>query len=227
MLFADLHIHTAYSKDGDSSVREILDAAVSCGLDVIALTDHDSILGWTEALTLQSEYPDLVIIPGIEISTAQGHLLGIGITHSFEPGLDIFESIAQVHADGGITILPHPYHRYRHGAALKCREAMAAVDAIEAYNSRYIFGNANMTAAKKAKRLHKPIVAGSDAHQARFVGYGLTYIDAERSIESVLSAIRAGKTKPAGKKTPIRVYTKQSLRNSWRKIRSHIPRKYR
>jgi predicted metal-dependent phosphoesterase TrpH len=96
---------------------------------------------------------------------------------------------------------------------------MAAVDAIETFNSRYIVGSANRKAARMAKRLGKPSVAGSDAHHARFVGFGRTYIDAERDVSSVLNAIRAGKVTCGGRQTPLRTYTHQSLNNTWRKIK--------
>lgn len=221
MLLADLHIHTAHSKDGESRVRDILHAAEHAGLDLIAITDHDTAAGCLEAETIPAS---VLVIPGVEISTAEGHLIALGITTALRPGVGILETIRMIHAAGGIAILPHPYHRYRHGAAIRCREVIAAVDAVEVFNSRYIFGSANRKAAKIARKLKKPMVAGSDAHHARFVGYGLTYIDAEKNVPSVLAAIRAGKTQPAGRKTPVRIYARQSLRNSWRKIRRRIHR---
>ena len=221
MLSADLHIHTTYSKDGESSVQEVLSSARAAGLDLIAITDHDSIEGFSLAAELSG---DILVIPGVEVSTNEGHLIALGITSALSPSGDILETIREIHDQGGIAILPHPFHRYRHGAALKCKEALASVDAIEVYNSRYIFGGANRKALRWAKKIGKPIVAGSDAHNAKFVGYGRTLIDAEKTIPAVLDAIRHGKTRPAGRKTPVRIYTKQSLRNSWRKIRRQINR---
>ena len=105
---------------------------------------------------------------------------------------------------------------------MKCAEAFGAADAIEVYNSRYVIPHANQRALRLARAMGKPAVAGSDAHNARFIGYGRTLIDAEKDIGSVLDAIKEGKTKPAGRKTPVRIYTKQSLRNSWRKIRGRL-----
>ncbi|MGV8108067.1 CehA/McbA family metallohydrolase [Methanospirillum sp.] len=219
MLTADLHIHTSCSKDGESSVAQVLATAAAVGIDVIAITDHDTMNGYQIAREITSE---VLLIPGVEVSTKDGHLIALGVTTAPEPGMPVLDTITKVHQAGGVTILPHPFHRYRHGAALKCFEAFGAADAIEVYNSRYVIPHANQRAMRLARKMGKPAVAGSDAHNARFIGYGRTLIDAEKDIGSILNAIRDGKTQPAGRKTPVRIYTKQSLRNSWRKIRGRL-----
>ncbi|KAF5090772.1 PHP-associated [anaerobic digester metagenome] len=219
MLTADLHIHTSCSKDGESSVAQVLATAAAVGIDVIAITDHDTMDGYQIAREITSE---VLVIPGVEVSTKDGHLIALGVTTAPEPGMPVLDTITKVHQAGGVTILPHPFHRYRHGAALKCFEAFGAADAIEVYNSRYVIPHANQRAMRLARKMGKPAVAGSDAHNARFIGYGRTLIDAEKDIGSILHAIRDGKTQPAGRKTPVRIYTKQSLRNSWRKIRGRL-----
>lgn len=219
MLSTDLHIHTNFSKDGESSVQQIIAAASAAGLDAIAITDHDSMDGYRAAREISS---GILVIPGIEVSTMEGHLIALGIDSPPESGQSVLDTIQQVRREGGVTILPHPFHRYRHGVALRCREAFSEADAIEIYNSRYVFAHANRYAMKLAQKQGRPVVAGSDAHHARFVGYGRTLVDAEKDIPSILDAIREGRTTPAGKKTPVRYYTKQSLRNSWRKIRGKV-----
>lgn len=221
MLSTDLHIHTSCSKDGESTVMHVLSAAAAAGLDAIAITDHDSMEGLSIARKIKT---DILVIPGIEVSTREGHLIALGMNTPPEPGLPVLDTIRWVQKEGGVTILPHPFHRYRHGAALKCPDAFRVADAIEVYNSRYVIPHANQRAYRLAKKLGKPAVAGSDAHNARFVGYGRTLIDAEKNTDDILEAIREGRTRPAGRKTPVRIYTKQSLRNSWRKIRGHLHR---
>lgn len=219
MLSADLHIHTACSGDGESQIPDVLAAARAAGLDVIAITDHDTTAGCAIAAGLQG---DIVVIPGVEVTTEQGHLLILGASGPIPKGLDVLETIQIAHSLGGVAILPHPFHRYRHGVGLKLKEALREVDAIEVFNSRYILGGANRKAHRWAQRLGKPMVAGSDAHHCRYVGYGRTFIDAERSVESVLEAIRQGRTHPAGRRTPVKTYTRQSLKNSWRKLKRRI-----
>jgi len=216
MLICDLHVHTDVSRDGESSVEEILKRAEEAGLDAIAITDHDSTDGAKRAMACKS---DVIVIPGIEVSTKQGHLIVLGVTEVIPSGLDVGETIAIAHDLGAVLILPHPFHLWRHGVARKRRAPMLLVDAVEVFNSRYIVGSANGKAARMAKRLGKPCVGGSDAHNAKFVGFGRTFVDAEPNVAAILQAIREGKVSCGGRKTPIRTYTRQSLRSTWRRIK--------
>lgn len=216
MLICDLHVHTNFSKDGESSVEDILKRAEEVGLDVIAITDHDTIDGAKKALSCSTT---VFVIPGIEVSTKQGHLIVLGVTEIIPSGLDVIDTVEIARKLGGLLILPHPYHVWRHGVARRKKAGMTVVDAIETFNSRFIVGSANRKAARIAKKLEKPCVAGSDAHHAKFVGYGRTFVDAEKDISSILSAIRDGKVSCGGRQTPLRTYTHQSLNNTWRKIK--------
>jgi predicted metal-dependent phosphoesterase TrpH len=216
MLTCDLHVHTSYSKDGESSVEEILLKAEEVGLDAIAITDHDTVDGAKKALTIPTT---VLVIPGIEVSTRQGHLLVLGVTEVIPAGLDVEATVDIARRMGALLILPHPYHVWRHGVARRKKAGMAVVDAVESFNSRYIVGSANKKAARIAKRLGKPCVGGSDAHNARFVGFGRTFVDAEKDVPSILAAIRAGKVSCGGKQTPLRTYTRQSINNTWKKIK--------
>ena len=223
MLACDLHVHTNYSKDGESSVEEILRQAEREGLDAIVISDHDTVEGAKKALTLPST---VLVIPGIEVSTKQGHLLVLGVTDIIPAGLDVVATVDIAHRLGGLCILPHPYHVWRHGVARRKKAGMNVVDAVEAFNSRYIVGSANRKAGRIAERLEKPCVGGSDAHNARFVGYGRTFVEAEPDMQAIFAAIRAGKVNYGGRQTPLRTYTRQSLNNTWRKIK-RLTRRFR
>jgi predicted metal-dependent phosphoesterase TrpH len=219
MLTCDLHVHTSFSKDGESSIEEIIKRAEKVGLDAIAVADHDTVDGAIAALNISTR---LIIIPGIEISTRQGHIIALGITEKIPSGLDVMDTIIHAHQKGALVILPHPYHMWRHGVGRKLRSALFAVDAIEVFNSRYIVGSANLKAARMARRIGKPCVGGSDAHNARYIGFGRTLVDAEPNVESILQAIREGRTLATGKMTPLPSYTRQALRNTWKKFKRRV-----
>ena len=223
LITCDLHIHTNASADGKCPVEKVIAKAKERGLDAISITDHDTTEGAKQALGLKD--PGILIIPGIEVSTRQGHVLVLGTTRVFEPGKDAIETIREAKAEGCLTIIPHPYHRWRHAVGLHAPQALRQADAIEVFNSRYYIGTANSRAAKFAKKYHIPMTAGSDAHTCQFVGYGINVIDAEeRTVPSILDAIRKGRIESRCKKTPIRTYTSQSFHNVVRKVRRQTSR---
>ena len=199
MLTCDLHVHTNYSKDGESSVEEIIRAAEVAGLDAIAITDHDSIDGAKKALACETS---VLVIPGIEVTTKQGHLLVLGVTEIIPAGLDVETTVAIARRMGALLILPHPYHVWRHGVARRRKAGMMVVDAVESFNSRYIVGSANRKAERIALKLGKPCVGGSDAHNARFVGFVRTYVDAEKNVPAILMLSGPGTSPAVEKRRP-------------------------
>ena len=115
-------------------------------------------------------------------------------------GLSPEETTELVHEQGGITIVPHPYHPFRHAIG-----RIPDADAVEVYNSKHLFGIANARARREARRRGLPMVAGSDSHFAATVGLGVTDIDAADA-EEAIEAIRAGRTRIMGKRTPPRFF---------------------
>src|SRR5690242_4156882 len=105
---ADVHIHTSYS-DGQPSVRDVLAYASNCtSLDVIAITDHDTIEGALEAAILAPTYRIQVIV-GEEITSRQGHILGLFLRERVPPALSAEETVDAIHAQGGLAIAAHPF----------------------------------------------------------------------------------------------------------------------
>lgn len=218
LLRLDLHVHSTFS-DGRDGVEDILEAAVEAGLDGIAITDHDTLEGSFEAESFVRERGlNLLVIPGVEVSTSDGHLLALGIRDLPPAGRSPEETIDFVRARGGISIVSHPYHPFRHAMY-----RIPACDAVEVFNSKYIFGLANILARREAARLGLPMVAGSDAHSARSVGLGVTIVSVGEEVD-VMGAIRRGRVEIDGKRTPPAAFVGQMGRWAKRRLRTRTRR---
>ena len=128
MIQADLHIHTVYSSDSLIQPKTLVDMLVAHSfIKVAAVTDHDSVRGCRATVELASAYPDILIIPGVEISTPQGDILILG-TEELPPKpwtpeivVDYAKSI------DAVSIVAHPYREYGMGDLARNYK----VDAIE------------------------------------------------------------------------------------------------
>jgi len=212
----DLHIHSNYS-DGRARVEDILRMARRRGLGGVAITDHDTLKGSEVARRISGTlYKDLVVIKGAEITTSEGHLLALGIDelpplrHSPE------ETIQAVHELGGITVVPHPYHYFRHGIG-----RIPPVDAVEVFNSRYILSFSNHRAKREAFARGLPMVAGSDSHMLETVGLGVTVVNADTSGQALEEILR-GRTRIICKKTPSYMIARNVIKSVRRKIEKRL-----
>ena len=220
MLSAELHCHSALSHDGRDEIELLLEQAAGIGLDALAITDHDALNASIEAAELAPAY-DLVGIPGMEVTTAAGHVLAIGVRERVPAGLSFAETLERIREQGAIAIVPHPFQRSRHGVAPHIsRSALASADAIEIYNSRLLTGRSNRQAERFARARNLPMTAGSDAHISEMIGQAVTEIDAaERSADAILDAIREGRTRVLGKRTPWRISFRQAGGGVKRRLR--------
>lgn len=204
----DLHVHSRYSKDSNASPDDILEYAAKNGLDGFAICDHDVIEGGIECSRRAKEIgSDMVVIPGVEISSSKGHILVLGIREPIEPGLSPEDTIKKARQQGAVVIIPHPFKASSHG--LGYVEGLD-IDAVEVLNSCCVTDGPNNKARNVAQQLGLPMVGGSDSHEAEMVGRSYTNIEAEsRTVEAVLDAIRKGHTSPGGGKTPASFVVKQ------------------
>jgi len=133
-LFADLHIHTVYSADSLVQPKTLVDIlAAHSFIKVAAVTDHDSVRGCRVTVELAKAYPDILIIPGTEISTLNGDMLVLG-TYDLPPKPWIPEAVADyAKSIGGVSIIAHPFRTYGMGE----RARTVKVDAIEVLNGEH------------------------------------------------------------------------------------------
>ncbi|MFC6614629.1 PHP domain-containing protein [Halopenitus salinus] len=219
MLSVELHTHSELSHDGRDPVDLLVEQAAAVGLDALAVTDHDEIDASRAAAELSAEH-GLVGIVGMEVTCAAGHVLAFGIDRAIPAGLSYDETLARIHDQGGIAVVPHPFQKTRHGvAAHVTEEQLASADAIEVYNSRLLTGRANRKAERFAVEHDLPQTAGSDAHISEMVGQAVTEVDAdEPSAEAILEAIAEGRTSVVGSRTPWHVSFRQAAGGAKRRV---------
>lgn len=196
----DSHIHSEYSPDSKSKLKDIFKVAKNKNIDIIGISDHNTVEGSKEAQRL-TKNDDLLVIPSIEISSLEGHILGFGCEENIKRDLQATETIDLIHDQGGLAIIPHPYCFYRHGLLCKADYKELKIDAIETKNARFIIGYCNNKAKKLSKKENLPALGASDAHFYKFVGDCYSKIDCEKDIDSVLKSIKKAKVEALGKGT--------------------------
>ena len=201
MGFADLHIHTIFSYDGTATVPSVLCRAREAGLDVIAITDHDVIEGALLAEEMAPKY-GVAVIPGIEITTAEGDLLALFVREKIAAGRSLIETVLDVRELGGICIAPHPsaggmgMKSLSVASILKAAKVPNVTDtliAIEAYNATALDRVSISTARLITSTLNLASVGNSDAHVPEAIGLGATEFEGKSPAE-LLSALRQRKT---------------------------------
>ena len=186
----DFHVHTCYSCDSSITLKEVVVFAKKRGLDGVAVTDHNTVKG---ALKLKTR--DLLIVPGIEVSTLDGHLLGINVTTSIPAKLGIEETIQRIHDVGGIAVAPHPTAFYKSPPS----RSVSSYDAVEVMNASSVpFSVLTYFSKRFADGLDLPQTGGSDSHYAPEIGSAYTVVEADYDIDEIVDAIKRGATFPRG-----------------------------
>jgi len=218
LLHADLHIHLRTSPDSMLSPAGLLRACRRRGLQAIAVTDHNHLEG---ALALAGVAPpDLVVIAGEEVRTAQGELLGLFLRQALAPGGDAMETARAIRAQGGLVGVPHPVDRFRQTLPLPVVEALAQaglLDFLEGRNGRVVCACDNRRAEVLGRRLGLPLTAGSDAHSALEVGACSVLLPAFSTPQEFLAALAAGTLQ--GRPSPPWVHLLSSVAKLWRRRR--------
>lgn len=186
MLRVDLHLHSVFSHDGQSSLAALVERCRELGLDRIALTDHNTVEG---ALELARMAPELTII-GEEAKTREGEVIGLFITGRLAPYLMPEEVMDVIHDMGGLTYVPHPLDRHRaHFRPERVVELADRIDIIETYNP-WCDAAANAAAAGLAADLGKVAATGSDAHAVEELGRSWMEIDDYADAADFLKKLR-------------------------------------
>lgn len=201
----DLHVHSARSFDGVMGLEEIATLAKAAGLDGVAVCDHGA------ALLEAPDIPDFLFIPGVELATQFGHVLGLFVTGPVETG-DLGRAAQRIHAQGGLTVLAHPFEHNRDAARLL--PAVPYLDGVEVWNSRADrnIGEANALAAAFAEEHGLLPFGGSDAHVPPEIGNAAVTVRAPAlTLDGVKAALLAGDAKIEGRRGRARYVAQSQL----------------
>ncbi len=195
---ADLHIHTTFS-DGISSPREVVKAAIEKNIDCICITDHHETKGAIEAMRFGFD-KNILIIPGVEITTKSGHILGINVKKIIPGGLSPEETIKEIRKQGGMAVIAHPFdwpiEDFVGGEKKICD---ISPDGVEVFNASVFVKSSNKRAFDFARENNFSFTAGSDAHRAEYIGRGyLEFPDSVQSAEDLLEKIKNKTVEPKG-----------------------------
>ena len=219
----DLHTHTSYSFDGISKPEEMVETALSKGLDCFLVSDHGKVEGAKKAIEY-AKGKNILVIPGIEIKTTKGDVIGFNIKEPIPNHLTPEETIKRIKEKGGMVILPHPFAWFEgfKGSAEKIKEM---IDALEIFNAS-ILGPGNKLAKEFAKKYNLPFTAGSDAHSKKFIGKAYLEIPGDNlTIEEIIRAIREKRGRVIAEKTSALEKIFAHLRRNKAKIKNYVRRK--
>ena len=198
----DFHVHTQWSHDAFGNLFEISKWARFKGIDVVVVTDHGRV-----TLSRPEVINSVKFIPGIEINTIYGHVLGIDIQDTLNIKFMRESPIDAIHETGGISVLAHPFDIH-HG---KIPRRSMKIDAIEVLNASVLLFKFNYRQSRAyAKMLGLPETAGSDSHIPLTVGDAFVEVEGSDFNDAMRSIIK-GKGRVYGKPTSVMNKVKLNL----------------
>ena len=211
---ADLHIHTKYSLDCNTSLEQIISRCEEIGINCIAIADHGSVEG---ALKIQDIAPFPVIVAE-EILTHHGEIMGMFLKEGISSGLSAGETISRIKAQGGLVCIPHPFSVFR-ASALDTNileEMLEQIDIIEVFNARSLLHRSSAKAQIFAQKYGIPGSAGSDAHTPCEIGNGYVEMPEFNGRDDFLDALAEGKV--FGHRTNPLVH----INSVWARLKSNL-----
>ncbi|MFB4278018.1 MULTISPECIES: PHP domain-containing protein [unclassified Nonomuraea] len=170
----DCHVHTVASGDAVTTLDQLAERVAAHRIDVVCLTDHHHLAGTAERL---SRAVGARVVPGEEIRTGSGELIGLFLTERVPYVLPAREVVRRIRAQGGLVCAPHPYDPLRSGvgAELDAMCAAGLIDAVEVFNAKTADPEHNRAALRTARAHDLPGTVGSDAHDP--AGIGAAYLE--------------------------------------------------
>lgn len=193
MICVDLHLHTSFSFDASIGPRFVADSLNTHPLiKGVAVTDHNTMEGYFHVKRFAAAYKDVVIVPGVEVTTMLGDLIVLGVEEKPAYWSSIESVVDFVRRRNGLIVVPHPYR----GGGIRdaARNIPSELGAVEVLNPDST-AEENKVAEMLAKSKNMPGVAGSDAHHIHQMWKAYTQINADPNVDSILKAIKSGDVK--------------------------------
>lgn len=176
----DLHIHSCYSENlygtrllsppSKSLPEDIIKTAIKKGIKVIAVTDHDNIHGSLKTLEISKlkKYRDkIIVIPGVEVSSKDGHILAYNVYENIPKNLNAKETIEFIKKKGGFAVAAHPFN-IKFSLSEECvKENINSLFGLEIGNSHSL---KNQFTNDYVKKNDLKYTISSDAHTLKEIG---------------------------------------------------------
>ena len=188
-------MHTRFSSDGHTDPADVVHAAEQAGLFAIAVVDHNEPKG-SLAVMEAARGHDLLVVPGSEVSSFNGHILALGVKEAIPRDLSAGETIKRINDHGGLAVAAHPGRFYTGLSIHEVRaSSFAAVEVANGHSSM----RQNSVARRIAKAINAGMTGGSDAHWPDDIGSCRTvFEDRPTSVDELLEAIRDRETRVVG-----------------------------
>ena len=198
-LKAELHCHNVFSNGNVGALEPIYDCNVTIpkqleqahavGLDVLFVTNHNTIDGYKQMLEYKKnhqKFDALNVYPAEEVTTNnESHVLIYGLDHSIKSGLSLHEVLDEAKKQDAVTIAPHPFSLLD-----ALREDSTYCDLFEVFNSSNVDVYSNLKAKNFANEKGLHVVAGSDSHVQSTIGRSTNLIHSENKLDSVIDAMK-------------------------------------
>jgi predicted metal-dependent phosphoesterase TrpH len=189
----DLHSHTMWSGDSTTTPDELATAVVVARIDVLCITDHNTIAGAVE-LAEPGRLPCRVVV-GEEVRTRAGEIIGLFLSERIPAGVSPVEAAGAIREQGGIVYVPHPFDPMRHNLAPAALDELVAagfVDVLEVFNAKTSLAHLNDRARAYADEHGLAHGAGSDAHVPAALGAAYVEVPGFDGAADFVDALRAG-----------------------------------
>jgi predicted metal-dependent phosphoesterase TrpH len=196
LAFADFHIHTRFSRDSILTEERFIELALERGLTHACVTNHNNVEG---AIAVRDKAREmgvddrLTIILGEEVSTSDGEVVGIFLERTIPRGLSANETADEIHRQGGLVSIPHPFDPFRAShireKPLRNLAELGKIDCIEVFNCRVTFPRHNERAAELAAEYGIPGIACSDSHSSFEVAMAFNALPAFETADELKAAL--------------------------------------